>query len=178
MKKLIFTILMLLMFCVPSSGFAQSFSKTDVATVQLLLSGYHGLPERAALENTPNADKIVERLSQRNDFVGDRALMVLGMYWPTRSVMARYKTILNDAATRSGRRHKIISAAAKGFGDAALPLLKPLLADKDVQIRVSTIQSIAAIGTDGAIEILRLAEELESDAFAKKAYKKYARFIR
>jgi hypothetical protein len=155
--------------------------QSDVERAKMLLMGYHGLPSKETFEENLDDPKVVV-MSIALDEGGfslhrKRALAALG-YWADAGLMRIYNQLLQDAQAPDVLRHRVILLLAEHFPDEALGHLKPFLAHKDLQYRLSAIEAIRRLPSDEAVAALREALETETNAVAKKRLEKYTRVLR
>lgn len=164
----------------PSHGGAvNQFADEEVAHVRLLLSGYHGLPDREALAASPNAFAIVSALSHSdNVLVRDRALEALGRFWPSGDVFLAYANVVADETTPDGMRHRIMLVAAEVFGDRAVPMIRPYLSVDDVQLRLTAVEALGRIRTDQVVAILEAHADSETNALVLERIARASRVLR
>ena len=152
-----------------SSGQAPQLDQATLERARLLLSGYHGMPAKAALEaSLPNARQVMWRLAHDADGFSmhrQRALAALG-YWADDAVFGLYRDLLADADTDPLMRMRLVVLLAKHFGQRALPLVAPYLDHDDVQMRLSAIDAVRRIPGQPAQDALtdRLASETNTVA--------------
>ena len=161
-------VMMIIALAFTSDAFAQQTAdladvpRHDVENVTLLLSGVHELAPASSFDAIPNAYRIVHSLASGPDgVVRDRALAALGRYWPSGDVFLLYAGVIASPATKEGTRHRVILMLAESFGERAIVALEPLLSSSDLQLRITTVQALGAIGTDEAIATIN--EQVSSD---------------
>ena len=165
---------------IPQTGSSvDHFPAADVARARLLLSGYHGLPDRDVLTQSPNAFEIVRALSQSSDsLVRDRALQALSRFWPSGDVFLAYANVLADPNTAEGTRHRVMLLAADVFADRAVPMIRPYLEADDVQLRLSAVEALGRVRTDEVVAILTARAEVETDPVVLERIELASRVLR
>ncbi|HJN78238.1 MAG TPA: HEAT repeat domain-containing protein [Myxococcota bacterium] len=98
-----------------------------------------------------------------------RAIQALG-YFPSDQSQETLTALL--ASSDSTLKRKAVFALCIGWGDAALPLVEPALADEDVQVRISTAKALAMIEGDAADTMLTARLEVETEDAVKNAIQK------
>ncbi len=162
-----------------NGGELDRFDPTAVQKVELLLRGYHGLPERDAMTSIPDAQKIVAALAQSEGrLTRDRALAAMGHFWPSGDVFLLYAKTLASPDTPEGTRHRIMILAADVFGERAVPMLKPYLQNENVQLRMTAVDALGYIRTDEVVAILENHARGERNAIVLERIDKAMRVVR
>ena len=139
----------------------------ETATLEraiLLLSGYHGIPERAEFEDAlPDAKDVLFAIAQDEDAFPlhrNRAIAALS-YWPEADVEAFYRELLLDEATPEMTVHRVIGLMGAAFGEEVIADIAPFLDNADVQYRLSAVHALSQIGTDNALQLLNDSLQIE-----------------
>ena len=129
-----------------------------------LLSGYHGLPEKAVFEeqlSTPA--ETLGRIAHSDDIspiFRDRAIAALA-YWPNDELRGFYLELLNAETTSEMNKHRLLGLLASAFGDDAIPSIRPFLLSSDIQFRITAVDALAHIGSEVALREIRSIERVE-----------------
>lgn len=140
-------------------------------TAELLLSGYHGIPEAEVFERAlvdPHATLLeIATDPQASPIHRDRALAALAN-WPSEQVRSLYEGLLVNADTTDMVRHRVIGHLAIGYGDDALDTVAAYLDSDDVQFRLTAVQALGEIGTPAAIARLEQASQVEASEMVRQ----------
>jgi len=139
--------------------------------VRLLLSGY---------EYFPTADDLREVVADPTLYLlelvyGDdtmvvhrhRAIAALGLF-PSDESRAHLDYLLASPATPELTRHHVMNALSTGYGEAALPALAPYLSVADLQLQLTAISAIGAIGTETSVTLLQDSLRIEADELVRE----------
>ncbi len=153
---------------------------SETKDVQLLLRGYHGVPERAEFEAaSPKARDILKSFA--NDPLGglfrERAIIALG-HWPDAETLWLYRRSLKDPTLSEEARHLILLHGAETFGEPIMNDVLPFLQDDDVATRITAVAALSKIGTDAAFAQIDAHAKAETDASVLEAIDNYGRRIR
>ena len=139
----------------------------NVATrTRQLLSGYHGLPDREALETSLEQPRAVLEVFARDDSVfplyRKQALRALG-FWADDGVREIYENQLEDSQTREMTRHMLLELLAVHYGEDAIATIRPFLAHQNVQFRLTAVEALRQIPSERAFDLLRKAKKEETN---------------
>lgn len=153
---------------------------TETKDVQLLLRGYHGVPERGEFEAaSPKAREILKAFA--NDPLGglfrERAILALG-HWPDAETLWLYRRSLKDPTLGEEARHLILLHGAETFGEPILNDVVPFLQADDVAMRITAVAALSKIGTDAAFAQIDAHAKAERDPAVLKAIDNYGRRLR
>ena len=157
----------------PSAGRAGEPSKEEVRRrVEVLLSGYEHVPSASDWERAgPPAmvgEALVELARQDDARPSTRARAVSSMrHAPTPEVRQYLLATVRDAHAVPLLRRKAIQSLGAVEGDAALPVIRPLLLDPDPFNREAAIRGIAEVGTKAALEAVEAHDAHEASAVVR-----------
>lgn len=138
----------------------------SVESVTLLLSGYHGLPDRQTFESLDgNVRAVLWTIATDETAFGyhrNRALAALG-YWPDDALLDLYVELLQTSLEggETPMAHHLVAMLAYTFGQEAVTFLTPLLQHDSVQVRLSAVHGLGVVGTASAVAALVEAEQSE-----------------
>jgi len=138
-------------------------------TIVSLLSGVED-PVRAeelrALPGDVGAELLALAGSGPSTATRERAAYALG-WFPTEAHRSWLATTLADRTAPSGLRRNAAWALANGWGEGALDLLAPALADEDVQLRAQVARALARVGTPACRAAIEARLGVESNAMVR-----------
>jgi hypothetical protein len=126
-----------------------------------LLSGYEYFPDRATLDKEGAEAEVVAALlgfvrdAQARPTLRTKAIDALGYYNVAASVEALRPLALTPLAAglpieeervQSSMRHHAIMSLARAAGEQAVPWLKPLLSDADLQLQLTAVSALGKHG--------------------------------
>jgi HEAT repeat protein len=166
----------------PNIPALSTLDAAQVRKVEVLLSGYHEIPQLAQLTAaSPRAEDIVAGLVRAADtspFIRPRAISALVAYWPNARSLQLTRALIAQPTTGEITRHQLLMALP-AFGQQAIPDLVPFLADKDVQLRLTAVEALGRLSQhDAAIAALHKALDAERDPIVRERITRAARAIR
>jgi HEAT repeat protein len=166
----------------PNIPALSALDAAQVQAVSVLLSGYHAIPDKAQLTAaSPRAEDIVAALVREPDtspFVRPRAISSLVTYWPNARSLQLMRALIAKPATGEVARHQLLMALPS-FGQQVIPDLIPLLTDKDVQLRLTSVEALGRLSQhDAAVAALNKALDAERDPIVRERITRAARAIR
>lgn len=130
-----------------------------MSRITTLLSGYEYFPSADDLTGQA-ADPVPYLLAVVYDARTEtlpihrhRAIGALA-YFPTDQTRSHLDHLLSSPATPELTRHHVINALANGFGDGAISEISPFLDHTDVQLRLTAVAALGAIGTSQSSQAL------------------------
>ena len=153
---------------------------SDHKAVQLLLRGYHGVPERGQFEAaSPKARDVLQGFA--SDPLGglfrERAILALG-HWPDADTLWLYRRSLNDATLSTAARHQILLRGAEVFGESLLEDATSFLNQDNVAARITGVAALSRIGTDAAFARIDAHASVENNKVVLEAISDYGRRLR
>jgi HEAT repeat protein len=155
------------------AGFDPALDSEVLDRIVLLLSGYEYFPTAADLgevtaDPVPYLLVIVYDTSERwLPTHHHRAIGALG-YFPTETVRAHLDYLLGSDETPDLMRHHVMNALSNGFGDDALDDLEAFLYNDDLQLRLTAVAAIGAIGTELSVDVLSRALPIETSDLVRE----------
>lgn len=171
-------------FCLlalPSMVFSQD--KTERDTVQMLLLAYDKFPTAADFKKVaknPRAELLaIYRSPQSSEIIRLQALDALSLF-PDAEVRSLFLEILSQDWDKEAPRtaHRAINGLMHAFGEAAASDVSPLLAHKDVQIRLTVVHALATSGGESGRQLLLDHLDGETDKVVRDTISKMTTRIR
>ena len=145
----------------------EDFDSTEVDAAIILLSGYHGIPDRTVFEEAlENPRDVLLAIAQDDEMFAmhrDRAMAALG-YWADDQIYAFYLDRLEADETSEMNRHRLIGLLASSFGDTAIEDIEPFLVSDDVQFRLTAVHALTEIASPAAMSLLDTALSIETNS--------------
>lgn len=157
------------------------------ARVEVLLSGYEYFPTRADLDAVASADVMAPLLRELAQREGERpslrvrAVDALGFYEDaaTQSFLLELAARPTEGVPKKqlrvarSMRHHAITSYARATGERALAGLEPLLADEDLQIRLTVISALGKHGGAPGEAKLRELAAADNDPITARELRKH-----
>lgn len=133
----------------PTTPSVTTFTKAQYKHATLLLSSHHALPSKAQFEKvSPSVQTLLHNIAQNQTTFAlhrVRALEALGQHWQNQKAFALYGTMLNDAKTPEGTKHRLLMMSTKFYGVKGLVHVKPFVDHKDLQLRWTAATAVMAL---------------------------------
>lgn len=160
---------------------ASGIDSDRLERVTLLLSAYHGVPDREALEAADSSPTEVLAAIARDEaaftFHRYRALAALSQ-WPDASTFSLYAELLDSPSSSEGMRHQLMPLLVRTFGETALHLVAPYLDSADLRLRLTAVAALDQMGTESAREALLNRRAVESSPLVRERIEEAVALLR